>query len=223
MHHVVLFVLQDVTVPHVFFPPVRGLSPAPGCRQVPAAGRSHLAITSITSPGYILTVSFQPRSLASGRPGRAGVGDRAVIVGRIKGPPGDDLGVLQMDVHGVGVAGEIGDAPDFRRPVAMVSPWRQELAVQIRIAIAKIGLPLGNIGADQLGQAAISIETLVQGQVPHKGPRVPAADCADPGRGSTSGLYLSARPTRGITRNSMMVLVLGPLPGVACRGGGMPG
>ncbi len=63
-HHVVLFVLEDVAVPHVL-----------DCRPVPAgsagtvkgtAGRSNFMSTRVTCPGFIRTVSFQPSSLASG-------------------------------------------------------------------------------------------------------------------------------------------------------------
>ena len=81
-------------------------------------GRLNCMMTVVTSPGFIRTVSFQPISLASG-----GVGGpvKCSLPGTPrKGLPLNDLHVHQVEMDGMGVAGEIEDLPDFDRPGAWV-------------------------------------------------------------------------------------------------------
>ena len=88
-------------------------------------GRSNFMATVVTSPGFMRTVSFQPFSLASGAMGRPRVGGGAVVIDRIKGLPRQNLHVHQVEMDGVGVAGEVGDLPDF--DVAAINHFRRRI------------------------------------------------------------------------------------------------
>ena len=59
------------------------------------------------------TVSFQPCLVRTRRHRRAQVGGDAVVLGHLERLPGQDLDVHQVEVDGVGVAGEVGDLPDL--------------------------------------------------------------------------------------------------------------
>ena len=94
--------------------------PSPSAFRI--GGTSNFMMTRVTSPGCILTVSFQPSSVASG--GRAGPVVRegpAGITRCVEGIPVENLDVHQMEMDRVRVAGEIADFPDFHVAVVGVS------------------------------------------------------------------------------------------------------
>ncbi len=60
-HHVVLFVLQDVAVPYIFVVALQRSARVLAGTVNGTVGRSNFMITRVTSPGFMRTVSFQPR------------------------------------------------------------------------------------------------------------------------------------------------------------------
>ena len=103
------------------FPPVRGLAgTVKGKRRGQIELGDHRDHLAGVHPHRLIPAPL----VGIGSPGRSEVVEGRVGRG-VKGLPGNNLPVDQVDVHGVGVAGEVGDAPDLRRPIAMVSVTRR--------------------------------------------------------------------------------------------------